>query len=178
MKLSNHGLLFSNSLHLDETCLLWVEHEYTADRLYRIHYDRVGAVVTYNTVPGGRLVIAGAVAVVGSLLLLAANHPAPVYIGVALIVIGLVLVVWNTVCGRTHILVERDGNWSTYQAIATPKRMQAFLDEFYARIRAAQPQESPASEPPTASVPPPDHELPGTSTSDKGLADREPLRDD
>lgn len=127
---------------------MYIEHDYVSDRVWRTYYDRVGAVVVYRTIPVARILLVLVLLVTPGLLLQLVDEPVASTIGWCLVAAAVAMLTWSFICGKTHIMIERDGTWRTYLAIATPGRMRRFLDELYQRIRAAQPPVEVAAEMP------------------------------
>lgn len=139
MKLSSKSLIKRSSLVTTEDCLVHAEEDYFSDRLRRTFYDRISAIVTYRTMPIVRILLCLVLlSGPGVLLLLVAEMLFFRTFGWALLLVGVGMATWLMICRETHIMVERDGEWRHFRAIASRSRIRRFMDDLFSRIHAAQ----------------------------------------
>lgn len=130
-------VLTRQSLLVEPTCLVVLEHQTLSDRMRRVLFDRVESVTVWRGVLWGRVILILLLMLPAALLLLIDD---PVARGIALTVLlctGLALLYYLW-CGKTRIRIVRDGEERAFTAIAPPGRVRRFRDKLEAAIRADQ----------------------------------------
>lgn len=142
MRLKYYGFMSRQTIVLDQGVVMVLEHEFTADRVRRIHPDQVESVVVWKTIDWWRLVIFSAITLlpgIGMVLgSLSDAGSSTQIIGLVLLVIGLILALRLVIYGRTMFRVRRAGKIQTFRAVAGPKKIRQFVSQWVEAIELHQ----------------------------------------
>lgn len=137
------GLFSRKSLVLQDEYLIEVSHHSMSDRVRRIGYDRIEAVMVSLGVAWGSILLAGIFVGIGLLLAMAAmqggvDRDAWAFFAVMFLAIGVPLMVRAVLLRSLRLRITRGERDYDYKALTTPRGMDKFIVKLETRIEACQ----------------------------------------
>lgn len=130
--LTTSGLLHRTSVLVRDNELVLLEHQFTKDRLRRIAYDRVEAVLCWRTMPWVRMMLF-LIGLGTPGILLVIYEPSVMLIGWLLISMAVLIVLRYLYLGKSLIRITRAGNDYHLEGIVSPRKLKRCL----ARLESA-----------------------------------------
>jgi hypothetical protein len=149
------SLLSRRSVLLQPQRVVILEHSLFSDRVRRIGLDRIEQVAWSRTWPWPSLLVTGLLVVLpAAVLILAGANQSPgmtrnytLGVGLVILVLGGANLVWQVVCCQSRIFITRAGETQELRTITSARRVDRFLADLFAAIRAVQQGEAAVNEP-------------------------------
>lgn len=138
LDLSTAKIFARGGVRVESDHLLVVEYRGTADRLWRVPFDRIRRVVVVRRAPLGRITTVVLLAWLPALAMMLPQEPVVAAWGAVIALLGTAFAGWYALLGKTTVHLSTEDRTRSFTTITRRQKVERFLDKLRSGIQRVQ----------------------------------------